>query len=132
VDERRQDERDRRAIRRGWNNNYLSIPAEAGIHSSGYTMYYVYLLTSKLYGTLYIGWTTDLVRRVWEHKNKVVPGFTAKYGVDRLVWFESHDNREAALRREKQIKGWKRDWKINLIESQNRYWTYLYDSLPGT
>ena len=62
-------------------------------------MYYVYLLTSKPYGTLYIGWTTDLVRRLWEHKNKVVPGFTAKYGVDRLVWFESHDDREAALRR---------------------------------
>jgi putative endonuclease len=83
-------------------------------------MYYVYLLTSKPYGTLYIGWTTDLARRVWEHKNKVVPGFTTKYGVDRLVWFESHDDREAALRREKQIEGWKRDWKINLIESQNR------------
>jgi putative endonuclease len=95
-------------------------------------MYYLYLLTSKPYGTLYIGWTTDLVRRVWEHKNQVVPGFTTKYGVDRLVWFESHDDRKRRCIAKKQIKGWKRDWKINLIESQNRYWTDLYDSLPGT
>jgi putative endonuclease len=62
---------------------------------------------------------------------KVVPGFTTKYGLDRLVWFENHDDREEALRREKQIKGWRRDWKINLIETQNRYWIDLYDNLPG-
>jgi putative endonuclease len=93
-------------------------------------MYFVYLLASKPYGALYIGWTTNLGRRVWEHKNKVAPGFTTKYGVDRLVWFENFDDREAALRREKQIKGWRRDWKINLIESRNRYWIDLYDSLP--
>jgi putative endonuclease len=59
----------------------------------------------------------------------VVPGFTTKYGVDRLVWFESYDDREAALRREKRIKSWRRDWKINLIEAQNRYWIDLYDNL---
>ena len=94
-------------------------------------MYFVYLLASRPHGTLYIGWTTNLARQVWKHKNKVVPGFTTKYGVDRLVWFEIHDDREAALRREKQIKGWKRDWKINLIETQNRYWVDLYDCLPG-
>jgi putative endonuclease len=94
-------------------------------------MYFVYLLASKRYGTLYIGWTINLDRRVWEHKNEVVPGFTAKYGADRLVWFENHHDREAALRWEKRIKGWRRDWKINLIESQNRYWIDLYDSLPG-
>jgi putative endonuclease len=94
-------------------------------------MYFVYLLASKPYGTLYIGWTNDLARRVSEHKNKLVPGFTTKYGVDRLVWFENHDEREAALRREKQIKRRKRDWKINSIETQNRYWVDLYDSLPG-
>jgi len=91
-------------------------------------MYFVYLLASRPHGTLYIGWTTNLARRVWD-KNKVVPGFTTKYGVDRLVWFESYDDREAALRREKQIKGWRRDWKINLIERQNRYWMDLYDNL---
>ena len=61
---------------------------------------------------------------------KVMPGFTTKYGVDRLVWFENHDDREAALRREKQIKGWRRNWKINLIETQNRYWIDLYENLP--
>ena len=75
-------------------------------------MFFVYLLASNPYGTLYIGLTTNLSRRVWEHKNKLVPGFTATYGVDRLVWFEVHDNHEAALRREKQIKEWRRDWKI--------------------
>ncbi|MGH7037609.1 MAG: GIY-YIG nuclease family protein [Stellaceae bacterium] len=89
-------------------------------------MFFVYLLASKPYGTLYIGFTTDLARRVWEHKNKLVPGFTAKYGVDRLVWFEIHDDRDSALRREKQIKEWKRDWKINLIEHDNPHWTDLY------
>jgi putative endonuclease len=93
-------------------------------------MHFVYLLASGPYGTLYIGWTTNLARRVREHKNKVVSGFTTKYGVDRLVWFEKHDDREAALRREKQIKGWRRDWNINLIETQNRHWIDLYDNLP--
>ncbi len=94
-------------------------------------MFFVYLLASEPYGTLYIGLTTNLSRRVWEHKNKLVPGFTAKYGVDRLVWFEIHDDREAALRREKQLKEWNRDWKINLIESNNRHWVDLYPDLPA-
>ena len=93
-------------------------------------MFFVYLLASKPYGTLYIGLTTNLSRRVWEHKNKLVPGFPARYGVDRLVWFEIHDDRDAALRREKQIKEWQRDWKINLIEADNRHWVDLYQDLP--
>jgi putative endonuclease len=88
-------------------------------------MFYVYMLASKPYGTLYIGTTSDLARRVWEHKNKVVPGFTKRYGVGQLVWFEAHQSRDAALRREKQIKEWKRDWKINLIEHENRHWRDL-------
>jgi len=67
-------------------------------------MFYVYLLASKPYGTLYVGVTSDLVGRVWRHKNKALPGFTARYGVDRLVWFEVHQMVEAAIRREKQIK----------------------------
>jgi len=92
-------------------------------------MYFVYLLASRPHGSLYIGKTTDLMRRVWEHKNKVVPGFTAKYGVDRLVWFEAQDSLEEAFRREKQIKGWKRAWKIELIEAQNPHWVDLYGSL---
>ena len=82
------------------------------------SMFYVYLLASKPYGTLYVGTTSDLARRVWEHKNRVVSGFTKRYGIDRLVWFEVHDLAETALRREKQIKEWKRDSKINLIEQK--------------
>ena len=93
------------------------------------SMFYVYLLASKPYGTLYVGTTSDLGRRVWEHKNKVVPGFTKRYQVDRLVWFEVHEFQAGALRREKQIKEWKRDWKINLLERDNPRWLDLYPSL---
>ena len=75
-------------------------------------MFYVYLLASKPYGTLYIGVTSDLAKRVYEHKSKAVPGFTARYGIDRLVWFEAHASVEAAIRREKQIKEWKREMEI--------------------
>ena len=78
-------------------------------------MFFVYLLASKPHGTLYLGSTSDLVRRGWEHKARAVPGFAAKYGVDRLVWFERHDTLEEAMLREKRIKGWKRAWKIELI-----------------
>ena len=92
-------------------------------------MAFVYLLANNPYGTLYIGSTFDLVCRVWEHKMKAVPGFTAKYSVDRLVWHEAHETLEAALVRERQIKKWKRDWKINLIERENPYWIDLYPSL---
>ena len=92
-------------------------------------MFFVYILASRPYGTLYTGTTVDLPRRVWEHKNKVVPGFTRRYGVDRLVWFEAHNTKEAALWREKRIKDWKRDWKINLIERENRHWKDLPETL---
>jgi putative endonuclease len=92
-------------------------------------MYYVYLLASKPYGTLYVGVTSDLAHRVSEHKNKLVPGFSSRYGVDRLVWFEAHDSVEAAIQREKRIKEWKRLWKINLIERDNPRWIDLYQSI---
>ena len=92
-------------------------------------MFYVYMLASKPYGTLYIGVTSDLLRRIWEHKNKVVSGFAQRYGADRLVWFEAHQSHAVALRREKQIKEWRRDWKINLIERENRQWIDLSESL---
>ena len=91
-------------------------------------MFFVYVLASKPHGTLYIGSTSDLVRRVWDHKVKAVPGFTAKCGVDRLVWFERHDTLEAAMIRERRIKGWKRSLKIQLIEQDNPQWVDLY---PG-
>ena len=93
-------------------------------------MAFVYLLASQPYGTLYIGSTVDLARRVFEHKTKAIPGFTTKYGVDRLVWFEVHETLEAALVRERQIKAWRRDWKINLIERENPRWIDLFPSLP--
>ena len=92
-------------------------------------MFYVYLLASQPQGTLYAGMTDDLARRVWHHKVKAVPGFTAKYGVDRLVWFEVHETRESAWRREKQIKEWRRAWKISLVEGNNPHWIDLYQSL---
>jgi len=92
-------------------------------------MFFVYLLASKPYGTLYVGSTSSLQRRVWEHKNKVVPGFTAHYGVDRLVWFEVHESLDSARLRERQIKEWKRAWKIALIERDNPHWADLYPNL---
>jgi putative endonuclease len=92
-------------------------------------MFYVYILASRPYGTLYVGVTAELVKRVWEHKNRAVPGFTKRYGVDRLVWFETHESVETAIRREKQIKEWQRNWKINLIERDNPRWIDLYSNL---
>jgi putative endonuclease len=92
-------------------------------------MFFVYMLASQPHGTLYVGMTDDLIRRIWEHKMKLVPGFTAKYGVDRLVWYEAHQTREAAWLRERQIKEWRRAWKIELIERDNPQWVDLYPSL---
>ena len=92
-------------------------------------LFFVYILASQHYGTLYVGSTNDLARRIWEHKSGAVPGFTKKYGVDRLVWFETHETLEGALIRERQIKRWRRDWKINLIEAQNPHWVDLYPTL---
>ena len=92
-------------------------------------MYWVYLLASRPHGTLYLGKANNLPRRIWEHKSKAVPGFTAKYGVDRLVWFEAHETLESAFRREKQLKGWRRAWKIQLIEKDNPQWIDLYNNL---
>ncbi len=91
--------------------------------------YYVYILASRKHGTLYLGVTSDLVRRVCEHKSKAAPGFTAKYRVDRLVWFEAHDDVTAAISREKKIKKWRRDWKITLIEADNPDWHDLWDAI---
>ena len=80
--------------------------------------YYVYILASKRNGTLYIGVTNDLVRRVWEHKNDVVEGFTKKYGVHQLVWYEAANTPGAVITREKQLKKWNRAWEIELIEKE--------------
>ena len=91
--------------------------------------YFVYLLASCRNGTLYAGVTNDLVRRVWQHKEGVVDGFTRTYDVKSLVWFESTGSIEAAIQREKQIKNWRRQWKIALIEQANPQWRDLYPEL---
>ena len=90
--------------------------------------YYVYLLASKKHGTLYLGVTRDIVRRVYEHRAKAVESFTSRYDVNKLVWFEIYDDAATAIAREKELKKWRRDWKIRLIEEQNPGWVDLY---PG-
>jgi putative endonuclease len=92
-------------------------------------IYYVYILASGQRGTLYTGVTSDLVRRIYLHKNNIVEGFTQKYSVHRLVWYEIHQSPENAITREKQIKKWNRSWKIELIEQGNSAWRDLYDDI---
>ena len=94
-------------------------------------MYYVYILASQHNGTLYIGVTNDLVRRVYEHKNDIVKGFTQNYGVHMLVHYEQCEDAYSALQREKQLKVWKRNWKIRLIEETNPEWKDLYPEITG-
>jgi putative endonuclease len=91
--------------------------------------YYVYMLASERNGTLYIGVTGDLLQRVYEHKNDIIEGFTKKYQVHRLVYFEAHRSVEEAILREKQMKKWRRQWKIELIEKENLDWKDLYEDL---
>ena len=89
----------------------------------------VYMLASKRNGTLYTGVTSNLAKRVWEHKNNLAEGFTKRYSVHLLVWFEIHETMESAIVREKQIKEWKRAWKLKLIESANPDWEDLYQRI---
>ena len=90
---------------------------------------YVYILASKKYGTLYTGVTSNLQKRIYEHKQNLIEGFTSKYSVHNLVWYEFHVDIAEAIKREKQIKKWNRQWKINLIEKYNMKWKDLYKSL---
>jgi len=92
-------------------------------------MSYVYIMASKKNGTLYIGVTADLKKRVYKHKNKLVQGFTNKYNINKLVYYEIFDNIQEAITREKILKKWNRQWKIELIEKQNSKWEDLYFSL---
>jgi putative endonuclease len=91
--------------------------------------YYVYILTNKSNKVLYIGVTNDLERRMYEHKNKMIDGFTKKYNLTKLVYFEASTNINSAIEREKQLKNWHRDWKINLIEEFNPEWKDLSEML---
>ena len=92
---------------------------------------YTYILASQKNGTLYIGVTSNLIKRVWEHKHEQADGFTRKYGVHTLVHFDMFDDISAAIEREKQLKRWHRQWKINLIEEHNPDWKDLYPALTG-
>ena len=93
--------------------------------------FWVYILASRIGGTLYVGVTNDLVRRIYEHRSKFVPGFTKKYGVQRLIYFEQFSNIEAAIQREKRLKKWNRQWKIRLIEESNPNWDDLYEGIAA-
>ena len=92
-------------------------------------VWFVYILASRPHGKLYVGVTNDLARRVWEHRTAEVPSFTRRYGVHRLVWFEVHESVEAAIRREKRLKRYRRAWKIALVERTNPTWRDLYPLL---
>lgn len=107
------------------------IPAEAGIHTwtPVMTQPTVYILASKRNGTLYVGVTSDPIKRIWEHKQDAVAGFTRKYQVHDLVYFEQHENMSQAIQREKQIKKWNRAWKIELIEKHNPAWRDLWPDI---
>ena len=89
----------------------------------------VSIMASKRNGTLYVGVTSDLVKRIWEHKNNMIEGFTKRYRVKESVWYELHESMESAIMREKRIKDWKRAWKLELIESKNPDWLDLYDTI---
>src|SRR3546814_5583758 len=91
------------------------------------TVGWVYILTNQPRGTLYVGVTSDLVRRVWEHREGVAESFTKRYGLKRLDWFERHDDIREAIRREKALKRWLRDWKLDLVETANPGWADPYD-----
>ena len=93
--------------------------------------YFVYILASHRNGSLYIGVTSNLIKRVYEHKNNLVKGFTEKYKIHRLVYYEETSEVESAIKREKQLKAWKRQWKLELIENFNPNWQDLYDTIVG-
>src|SRR5664279_2590108 len=104
-------------------------PGMTGLRAIDVMAYYVYILASRRDGAIYIGVTNDIVRRIYEHRIKAVPGFTSKYNITRLVWFEIYDDPISAISREKELKKWKRAWKTHLIESQNPQWDDLYESI---
>ena len=91
--------------------------------------FFVYIAASRRNGTLYVGMTDDLARRIWQHRTGALSGFTRKYGVKILVWYEQHETRESALTRERQLKKWNRSWKLQLIEGTNPTWRDLWDDV---
>ena len=110
------------------------IPAKAGTQITGrggrWVAFWTYIVASGRNGTIYAGHTDDLWRRAWEHREGVRPGFTRRHGCRTLVWFEAHETRDAAFRRERSIKEWRRSWKLMLIEDRNPTWRDLSDEIP--
>ena len=109
--------------------SFLTAEGGAGIQSIMLKTYFIYILASKKNGTLYIGVTNDLKRRIYEHKNKLFTGFSKDYDENQLVYYEMTENISSAIHREKQLKRWKRSWKLQLIEETNPMWEDLYFSL---
>ena len=91
--------------------------------------YHVYLLASRKEGALYLGVTNNLVRRIYEHREKLTPGFSSRYNITRLVWFETYDDPTSAITREKELKKWRRAWKVALVEKKNPNWSDLYPEI---
>jgi putative endonuclease len=114
-------------------NTYIILPIchsrEGGNPSTPMNKYFIYILASQKNGTLYIGVTNDLIRRIYEHKNDLIEGFTKKYKIHNLVYYEQTESIETAMTREKQLKKWRREWKITLIENINPTWADLYEKL---
>ena len=111
--------------------NYSARPRESGDPGPKTMSFYVYILASRRNGTLYVGMTDDLVKRIWMHKEEVLPGFTKEYGVKLLVWYEVHESRESAFTRERQIKRWNRAWKLEMIEKTNPSWRDLFEEISS-
>jgi len=105
------------------------VAAIHGLHACLMKSGWVYIMSNRPNGVLYVGVTSDLVKRVWDHREGVVDGFTKRHGLKRLVYFEQHDEIVAAIQREKTIKHWPRAWKVNLIVKRNVRWDDLYDTL---
>ncbi|MDF2995558.1 MAG: Excinuclease subunit-like [Xanthobacteraceae bacterium] len=105
------------------------VPAIHGCHAGTMSGSFVYILTNRPNGPLYVGVTSDLVRRVWEHREGVADGFTRRYGIKHLVYFERHDDISVAIQREKNIKHWSRTWKARLILASNTEWRDLYEDI---
>ena len=110
-----------------YNNAHYVLPGRGKMNKN----FFIYILASQKNGTLYIGVTSDLIKRIWEHKESLVDGFTKKYNVKKLVYYEQHQNAQSAIQREKRLKTWKRKWKLELIEKINPRWIDLYDGLLG-
>ena len=91
--------------------------------------FYAYIVASRRNGTIYAGMTDDLPKRIWQHRNGIIPGFTKRYGVKALVWYEQHESRESAFIRERQLKKWNRAWKLHVIERTNPQWHDLWDEV---